>query len=340
MNGSQSSVFVLGTPRSGTTLTARLLGNLSNLFMPGETHFFDDISADARDFDRVLDENTRQRILDRLKSSYGRFGETEDQQRVDRLVRDGTFETALSACRTEKAIFVAFMEIQAAQGSKARWGNHVPKDVFEVDTILKMFPDARIIGCIRDPRDFFVSYRDYWRASSTETFAKQIRGLYHPVVTALLWKATARALLKAADDHRDVMVISRYEDLISDTPGRIAMLCAHIGEPFEPAATDTNYNNSSVHTRTSGVHAMSIGRWREQLPPEDVAIAQLLCGREMERLGYPRETVDASPALVLLKFASTPLGLLRALRLKAPTGVLSASYMASRLRFLLRGART
>ena len=36
-------VFIIGTPRSGTTLTAKILGRHSNIFMPGETHFFDDV---------------------------------------------------------------------------------------------------------------------------------------------------------------------------------------------------------------------------------------------------------------------------------------------------------
>jgi len=36
-------IFVVGTPRSGTILTAKILGRHSHIFMPGETHFFDDI---------------------------------------------------------------------------------------------------------------------------------------------------------------------------------------------------------------------------------------------------------------------------------------------------------
>jgi hypothetical protein len=38
-------IFIVGTPRSGTTLMARILGNHSILYRPGETHFMQDIYA-------------------------------------------------------------------------------------------------------------------------------------------------------------------------------------------------------------------------------------------------------------------------------------------------------
>lgn len=40
---SVAPIFVFGIPRSGTTLTAMIIGRHSRLFMSGETHYIDDI---------------------------------------------------------------------------------------------------------------------------------------------------------------------------------------------------------------------------------------------------------------------------------------------------------
>ena len=60
------------------------------------------------------------------------------------------------------------MNIQMRSQGKSRWGNNVPKDIFNIDKILSFYPDAKILVCIRDPRDFLVSYKHFWQAGSSE----------------------------------------------------------------------------------------------------------------------------------------------------------------------------
>ncbi len=323
-----SPVFVVGPPRSGTTLTARLLGELPQLFMPGETHFLEDIHHRYADPDLPAHLPD---ILARLRTLYARYEEPEDQRRIDGLCESGAFERQLCGCATRRDLFDAFMRLQAASAGKGRWGNQVPRDVFELDTLLRMFPDARVIACIRDPRDFLVSYRDKWTVSAAAHRAR-LRKLYHPVLTSYLWKASAQAILAAKIRFGAAVQVMRYEDLVSDPSGTLRRLCAFIGEEFQPRVLDTRFSNSSTGERLTGISSRSAGRWRVDLPVEDAYFAQKICGPVMEKFRYRQ--VSLSPD----RLQAARLALLAPVR---TIGALSAnrSMRGSTLRYLARRIR-
>ncbi len=88
-------IFVVGTPRSGTTLTARILNRHSRIFMPGETHFFDDVYSRRREFGSIQTANARSEISNQLVTLYERYNEPADQQRIDLLFNDVAARNAL-----------------------------------------------------------------------------------------------------------------------------------------------------------------------------------------------------------------------------------------------------
>ena len=327
-----SPVFVVGPPRSGTTLTARLLGGLPQLFMPGETHFLEDIyrrHEEPGDGSEPLPD-----ILARLRTLYGRFDELEDQRRVDGLYESGALARALSGCRTLREIFDAFMRLQAASAGKRRWGNQVPRDVFELDTIFGMFADARVIACIRDPRDFLVSYRDKWTIAS-DGDRPRLRRLYHPVLTSYLWKASARAILAGKSRFEHAVHVMRYEDLVAEPAERLRQLCSFIGEEFQPRLLDTQFSNSSTGERLSGISSRSAGRWRVDLPLEDAYFAQKICGPVMEKFGYTRVKLRPDPLKAARLALIAPARTIGALAANRSTRGSTFRYLARRIRALV-----
>ena len=79
-------IFIVGTPRSGTTLAAKILGHHSNVFMPGETHFFDDIFSNSTEFGSLKYSDSINKVSVRLFDLYGRYYEPDDQQRIEQAV--------------------------------------------------------------------------------------------------------------------------------------------------------------------------------------------------------------------------------------------------------------
>lgn len=312
MQNTDAPIFIVGAPRSGTTLTAQLLGNHSNIFMPGETHFLNDIYSRRRILGEPENLESLDAITARLSTLYSRLNELPDQERVDRLFSSGALPSALSGCRSYRDVFAAFMKTQMESEGKVRWGNQVPREVFEIKLLLEMFPNAKIIGCVRDVRDFLFSYREKWSRESDER-ASRLKKLYHPVITSMIWRKSNSALAQAARRYPENVLISRYEDLVNDPEGKLLKLCDFIGESFEPDMLETTFSNSSARKGEVGIFKSGINRWSGQLAESDVFIAQTLCGKLMQHHQYRAAPVRPGVVSVTGIILSTPFKLFRAL---------------------------
>lgn len=334
---SEQPVFIVGAPRSGTTLTATILGQHSRIFMPGETHFFPDIYSRHQSIGEPTSKDAKKIILARLRTLYERYNEPADQARIDRLMSDSGYTTAFwQSCHTYKSIFSWFMETQMRFEGKQRWGNQVPKDIFHIDQILSFYPNAKIIVCVRDVHDFLLSYKYKWRAT-TQDHVKRIQSLYHPVLTSLIWKSSARKI-KGIESQipSDNLYLLRYEHLVTMPDTVVPALCQFLGETFEPDMLNINSHNSSKNVSETTIFNTSVGRWKKELSAVEAAVADIVCGSEMTAMGYEKSTTPVRYRDILWSFATLPQGLIRALNAnKASSGPI-LPYLSRRISALWR----
>lgn len=312
-NVSKSPIFIVGTPRSGTTLLAKVLGQHSRIFMPGETHFFDDIFSRCDQIGSIQDPLAFEKVLARLLSLYSRYNEHHDQARIDEIFRHAEVRKKMQeSCKNYEDILSFFMEIQTQYEGKNRWGNNTPRDIFNIDHIISFYPDAKVIVCIRDIRDYLLSYKYKWRVTAFENI-QRVKYMYHPVMTSLLWKYTMRQLprIKLLVPERNLFLV-RYEYLVSQPDNAFRQISDFIEEKFEPSVLAIDYDNSSFGGQDRGIFASSIGRWKKGLTPEEVLIAQMIGGQEFLSAGYEKDRPKYSILIVLGFFLSMPLGFLRA----------------------------
>jgi len=309
-----SPIFIVGPPRSGTTLVAKILGKHSRIFMPGETHFFDDIYSMNKQLSDLSNQIIRKKIIHKLSMLYNKYNEPSDQKRIDKLFSDGEIINKLeSSCKSFRDIFSSFMEIQMLYEGKSRWGNNTPRDIFNLDEILSFYPNAKILVCLRDVRDFLLSYKYKWRVTAPENI-KRIKRMYHPVLTSLLWKSSVRIIPKIKSKiSKDNLLIIKYEKLVEDPVDIVLKMCDFLGEKFEEKMLDIDSQNSSFQQKNRGIFISSVGRWRKLLSKEEIFIAQLINRRELNYLDYSLEKIHINPLKVILIFISFPYGLLRAL---------------------------
>ncbi len=329
-------IFVVGTPRSGTTLTAQILDRHPHIMMPGENHFFEDIYSRRNELGEATDSKARERIAQRLLTIYGRYNQLADQERIDRLVAECDLLSRLRAeADSYKEILDRFMQVQLEYMGKKRWGNNTPKDLFHVEEILAFYPDAKILICVRDVRDFLHSYKNRWKVT-TEAHKERLRRLYHPVLTSLLWKASMKRIpnLEKEIPHGNFMII-RYEDLVTDTERIVREMCKVVGEHYLPEMLDVQTHNSSDGTKHKGIFSSSIGKWRDKLPPEDAAIAQWINRDELAYLGYQQETLTVSRMLVVKSIMLFPLAAFRAFRANAANRGPLLQYLSKRIAAML-----
>jgi hypothetical protein len=281
--------------------------------MPGETHFFDDIYARRWELGELQQAESVCKTLARLKTLYQRYDEYSDQQRVNRLLQTEGALQELRRSRSYRALFSCFMEVQMRAVGKMRWGNNVPKDIFHVQDILSFYPDAKFLVCVRDPRDFLLSYKNKWEKTGEEN-ADRLRRLYHPVVTSLLWKASVKQIprIKTCIPGKNLMII-RYENLVQNPERFVREMCKFIGEDFEEDMLNVEEGNSSFESGQKGIYSSSVGRWRLLLTNEEAYIAQKLAGGGLEEFGYATANLNIKPWKVGYFYATLPYGLCRAI---------------------------
>jgi tetratricopeptide (TPR) repeat protein len=223
-------VFVVGLPRSGTTLVEQVLASHSQVYGAGEL-------AEARRTFRSLPELVGQPSLE-------------------------PFE-ALNALGPVAARAASRRYLDQLHGSvrhtAARVVDKMPDNLELLGLIALLWPGARVIVCGRDLRDIAVSCRqtDFVSIDWTNDwehlarrFADHQRILEH-------WKRT-RPL-----EWLDV----RYEDLVVDLEAQARRLVAYLGLDWEPACLEFHTTRRVVRTASmqqvrQPIHRHSVGRFR------------------------------------------------------------------------------
>src|SRR4051812_46854361 len=137
-------IFVLGCPRSGTTLLQLMLHAHPRIAIPPETRFVVPAYYRRREFGNLADPERRRALARWITGTRGlRFRDLGlDAESVQRDIVSAppTMGSALSA------VFAAY----ARRFDKVRWGDKRPAYFAHLDEVLRLFPTAQIVSIVRD----------------------------------------------------------------------------------------------------------------------------------------------------------------------------------------------
>jgi hypothetical protein len=330
--------FVVGAPRSGTTLIAAILARHPHIFAPapGETHFFHDMWIRKKKFGTLEDDEELSRAADYLLTIFDRWDNPKAQKIVNiTITKEVLLNRARSLGKGYAALYYAFTSILAESVGKKYYCDDTPKHLFYLHTIFDLFPHAKVIGCIRDPRDFLASYKHYWRKVID---SRRIKELYHPVITSLLWRGSSNVLLNHANKCcRDRLIVVRYESLVQKPKVEVDRICRFLGFEYSDDMLSIESHNSSFEDPTSyGIFTTSMGRWKTVLNPEEIWCVQTLNRGNMRSLHYESKAVNPSKKDLLLTLLGTPVAFAKAIKANsARTGPL-VQYVLRRLFSLIK----
>lgn len=205
--------FIVGAPRSGTTLLRFMLDSHSQMAIPPETGFLtlaNGLSGRGdklrQDFARVL---LRSPNIEPLRSD---FGLSEEALRRE-LNKIEPFTLAEG--------YRAFYRLYANRFGKPRWGDKTPVYAKALNLIREVFPEARFIHLIRDGRDVALSLRRMWFSPGDRVEDQ-----------AKYWREFVEAARRDGFGHRDYLEV-RYESLILQTEKTLRQICDFIELEFE-----------------------------------------------------------------------------------------------------------
>ena len=221
-------VFILGMPRSGTTLVEQILCSHPKVFGAGELRDIPELVALLPD--RLYTPEKYPACLSRLDGPALR---TQAIGQLQRLVQRG--------------------------GTAFRVTDKQPRNRLHVGMIRTLFPQARIIHCVRDPLDTCLScYQQHFDALNFTSTLEDL-GFYYRQYQRLM--AHWRKVLPSP------MFEVRYEDLVADLEGVSRQLVAFCGLEWDEHCLAFHENRRAVQTASAlqvrrPIYRTSVGRWK------------------------------------------------------------------------------
>jgi hypothetical protein len=308
-------VFVVGPPRSGTTLLATILDNHPAVHRVGETHFFQEARIDATaSGSGELSPRQLETALTTMYTASARHNRPDSQRWIEAEfgLNDLADRTLAYGGRLQD-VYQAFIDLLSERAGGVKFViDDTPRHLFHLRALRRLLPNAYFVGCIRDPRDFLGSYKYAWRRPHSLNPAR-MRFTYHPLVTSLLWRGSANLLSQELARPEDPkLILVPYEKLVDDPAKQMGLVMQSLGLEFFPGLLDVQSSNSSFGEPGQGIFAESVGRWHTSLDPEEAWICQAVLGKTMPVFGYVPDELHPNPARVAWKLITTPFALGRA----------------------------
>lgn len=252
-NQDAAPVFLIGFPRSGTTLLDRILRSHGDFCVLEENSALGHLTRVIRDRfggypdgTPLLDETTCQQLRTNYLTNAARLGSPDSHQLlVDKL----------------------------------------PLNTIHVGLIHRLFPSARLVFALRHPLDVILScFMQAFEpnAAMANFFSlEQAAATYARVMD--IWARYEEAL------PLNVHYI-RYEDVVADFDNTIGSLTAFLGRPYRPEMADyyklkgSSIKTPSYHQVSRPIYADSRYRWRRYVPYLKTSVT--LLEPYLHRFGY------------------------------------------------------
>lgn len=234
---SKQPIFIVGLPRTGTTLTDRIVASHSQVQSAGETQFMQMVLRRESGIDSD-EKMTPEMIEATAKLDIGVIG-------------DGYLDM-LSYRLGDEPIFI----------------DKLPFNILYLGFIAKAFPQARIIHLKRNAMDScFAMYKQLFTWAYKFSYTLDGLGRFYVAYKRLLdhWQQTLG----------DRLIEVEYEALVADQETQTRALLDRLGLDFEEACLNFDKNKSATATASfvqvrEKIHTRSVNRWKnyeKQLRP-------------------------------------------------------------------------
>jgi tetratricopeptide (TPR) repeat protein len=225
---SERPLFIVGMPRSGTTLAEQILASHPDVYGGGELEFVGQLTTGIRDY-----------------------------------VASGRYPSAVAALSREAVASFAFRylrKIGAIDQLSARFTDKMPHNFLSLGFLRIMFQNLRIVHCIRHPADTILSCFQHDFAQ-THDYNQSLEGLsaYYVLYRELMehWGEVAG----------DCIHPLQYEKLVGNQEDQSRSLIAFAGLDWDPGVLAFAENERRVSTPSSWqvrnpLYSSSSGRWR------------------------------------------------------------------------------
>jgi hypothetical protein len=262
-----NKLFIVGCPRSGTTMVQQALNRHSQIVIPPETKFFFAFFGRSR---------RRQLLhLQRLNADLG----------IDLAPPPGRVHTGPTGRAFYETLAAAYTR-RLGKTDAVYFGDKTPEHTGYLPRIRALFPDAKILVVYRDGRDVAVSLsRMPWMSSD----------VYVNFAVWLYYQWVVRA---ARHEFGAQIYFARYEDVVADPARELGGILDFLGLPYEAAVAEGYGNRDGIPEREYAWKARAleritperVGTFQRVLTPTQLGVLERLGRNILPALGYPLVT--------------------------------------------------
>ncbi len=277
--------FVVGRPRSGTTLLRTLFDAHPNVLVPPECQLIVNL------YPRYGKVNNWTK--EKLENFYH---DLQSQWRFDVWPLDHKkLHSSLMDCEGEQTFGtickVVYHEYKSIfkHGMLLTLGDKNPGYTIYTKRLIKIFPEAKFIHIIRDYRDNFVSIRnvDFELPFISVTVSK--------------WRYFVKQFRNTSDKYPGTHLEIKYEDLVADPEDQFRHLCEFIGIPFSEKPFDFYKKSEEVlkiypsdlilkyhSSLLKKINTSRCGLWKNELSESELRVADACAGKYAALTGHDR----------------------------------------------------
>lgn len=290
-------IFIVGNPRSGTTMFRLMLAAHSKINIPPESEFI------VRLYQKYghIQSFKKEKLLNILSDLCGdnAIVNLEEQWQISLSGFDENIERLFGKSYAEfcESLYIFYAHAKGLDG-KAMWGDKNNAYGNYVDVLTDLYPQAKFIHIVRDGRAVLSSYQQL-DIDKNQKYAPLLPK--DPVVVAENWVDMVdridRHLQRFASGH---YITVRYEDILDDFELSISKVCDFLGVNYEHSMKlfhQVNIkhlmepvNYSWKENTRKPLDRGKATAWRERLSPNDICRFESVAASKLVQHGYKTDT--------------------------------------------------
>ncbi|HKR05420.1 MAG TPA: sulfotransferase [Bacteroidia bacterium] len=288
--------FVIGNPRSGTSLLRLMLNSHPEICVPPECGFIEWWHEKYSGWSKKnIPEKGKvdEYVNDILSSKKMETWHIKKKNLKDNILfyKPGNYADLCAV------VCLTFAQLKDKSGLK-RWGDKNNYYIQKIDKLLSIFRDAQFILIIRDGRDVACSYRNIQKLETSSVYKPKLS--YKIDEIAIEWLSnnqnvlTFFELLPVHQKH-----ILKFESLVTDTKHELKKICMFLGLNFSGEMLDYFLHNRKGHDEPEEFidwkkktmekpDPANSGKYKNELKPEEIKIFNSIAGEMLKRFNYKK----------------------------------------------------
>lgn len=268
--------FILGYPRSGTTLLRLMLNSHPEMSVPPECGYLQWLTEKNKENKNNLE---KQELLEQLLKC----------RKIENLCLSTKDFHSLPE-KTNLGFFFEYVQKKIAQNQNRffiKWyGDKNNYYIHHIDLIQQQFPQSKRIYMIRDIRDILASYSKMRAEKITSNYAPNLE-----IDSLTIIEEWCDFVDAAFADDQNIMI--KYEDLLTSPIASLTEICDALSLKYSSNMLKFYQNNDEPSDflqwkqKTIGpLDGNNIGSYRENVSKEDIELATAKASQQMKKFSY------------------------------------------------------